>query len=137
MGYDLYGENPQNKKGEYFRNNIWWWSKLWEYACVIGAISGALDGKDFGKGHANDGKRISRTKAIKLAKALQASIDSGMAKEYSAAISKKVRAANRYNKKLINDKVMEQNWDANYPFTISNLKEFIKFVKNSGGFRIC
>jgi hypothetical protein len=25
MGFDLYGVEPANKTGEYFRNNSWYW----------------------------------------------------------------------------------------------------------------
>jgi hypothetical protein len=31
----------------------------------------------------------------------------------------------------------QQDYRANYPFSIDNVKEFIEFAKNSGGFRIC
>lgn len=31
MGMDVYGENPKNSKGEYFRNNVWWWRPLSEF----------------------------------------------------------------------------------------------------------
>ena len=25
MGMDVYGLEPRKEKGEYFRNNVWWW----------------------------------------------------------------------------------------------------------------
>lgn len=31
----------------------------------------------------------------------------------------------------------QQDYRANYPFNIDNVKEFIEFARNSGGFRIC
>ena len=31
MGMDVYGREPENEKGEYFRNNVWWWHPLWMY----------------------------------------------------------------------------------------------------------
>ena len=31
----------------------------------------------------------------------------------------------------------QTNYSANYPFSIDNVKEFIEFARNSGGFRIC
>ena len=33
MGMDVYGENPKNEKGEYFRNNVWWWRPLGDFVC--------------------------------------------------------------------------------------------------------
>ena len=36
------------------------------------------------------------------------------------------------------DEIYEQtDYRANYPFSIDNVKEFIEFARNSGGFRIC
>ena len=34
MGMDVYGERPRTNKGEYFRNNVWWWRPLWNYVSV-------------------------------------------------------------------------------------------------------
>jgi hypothetical protein len=28
MGMDVYGKEPKSDKGEYFRNNVWWWRPL-------------------------------------------------------------------------------------------------------------
>lgn len=37
MGMDVFGKNPTTDKGEYFRNNVWWWRPLWQYCCEVGA----------------------------------------------------------------------------------------------------
>jgi hypothetical protein len=31
MGFDVYGKSARSEKGEYFRNNVWWWRPLAEY----------------------------------------------------------------------------------------------------------
>ena len=31
MGMDVFGNNPRNKEGEYFRNNVWWWRPLADF----------------------------------------------------------------------------------------------------------
>ena len=31
MGMDVYGKKPKGEKGDYFRNNVWWWRPLWQY----------------------------------------------------------------------------------------------------------
>lgn len=31
MGMDVIGQSPVSERGEYFRNNVWWWHPLWEY----------------------------------------------------------------------------------------------------------
>ena len=33
MGMDLSGFNPKSEKGDYFRNNCWWWRPLWDFVC--------------------------------------------------------------------------------------------------------
>ena len=30
MGMDVYGNNPKNEQGEYFRSNVWYWHPLWD-----------------------------------------------------------------------------------------------------------
>jgi hypothetical protein len=35
MGMDVYGTAPTSKTGEYFRNNVWWWSPLANYICGV------------------------------------------------------------------------------------------------------
>ena len=31
MGMDVFGKNPTDEKGAYFRNNVWFWHPLWDY----------------------------------------------------------------------------------------------------------
>jgi hypothetical protein len=33
--------------------------------------------------------------------------------------------------------INQKDYRDNYPFNINNVKEFIEFARNSGGFRIC
>jgi len=51
MGMDVMGMNATSEKGEYFRNNVWWWRPLWDY-CLNehGDIAGQVE-----HGHSNDG----------------------------------------------------------------------------------
>ena len=35
MGMDVYGIAPTSERGEYFRNNVWWWRPLWDYCCEV------------------------------------------------------------------------------------------------------
>ena len=55
--------------GSYFRNNVWWWSPLWEYVCF--SCSDILTGKDMAEGQYNSGHKISATKAKRIAKRLE------------------------------------------------------------------
>lgn len=62
MGYDLYGLNPRNPAGEYFRSTIWTWPmfhSLIEETQVLGEE--ALEGICF-----NDGYEITNQEAIAI-----------------------------------------------------------------------
>ena len=65
MGFDLYGESPKNKKGEYFRNNVWWWRPLWQYVAV--ECSDIITDKDVQAGGFNDCHLINESKAKQIA----------------------------------------------------------------------
>jgi len=71
MGFDVYGLNAKNETGEYFRNNVWWWRRLWDFCCQI---TPELTDEDHRSGHYNDGHTIDgiKHKALKenLLKAL-------------------------------------------------------------------
>jgi hypothetical protein len=133
MGFDLYGIKAINKKGEYFRNNVWGWRPLWNYICNVG--KNILTNKDMEEGEWNNGHTINATKTKKLVEALEASIKNKTAKTYAEEIKNESRKAAINNvDKEPGDK--NYDWANDYPFTISNLKEFIVFAKNSGGFKI-
>jgi len=89
VGYDLYGLRPsdmevpdcdfsdedttsayfawqKNTMGAYFRSNVWGWKPLWGY--VTGECSDILSSKDAEGGTYNGGHKISKTKAIKIAR---------------------------------------------------------------------
>ena len=68
MGMDVYGERPRTNKGEYFRNNVWWWRPLWNYVSV--ECSDIITKKDIERGHFNDNYLITDSKAKKIAERL-------------------------------------------------------------------
>ena len=57
MGFDLYG-NSKNKKGEYFRNNVWWWRPLWAFCYENYEIARKVE-----NGHSNDGDGLALDQA--------------------------------------------------------------------------
>lgn len=78
MGMDVYGKDPKSKKGEYFRNNVWWWHPLWDYCLNIhGDICDRVE-----YGHSNDGDGLDADEARTLGECLLADIDSGATSEY-------------------------------------------------------
>jgi hypothetical protein len=135
MGFDLIGERAKNKHGEYFRNNIWWWNNLWYFITIH--CRKILTEKELAYGNENGGKKIVKQKAERIVKKLKETLINGKAQEFETAITRIQNAAIEDNKKLEGGCTNPNyNFDENYPFTVENLKEFIKFVENSGGFRI-
>jgi len=135
MGFDLEGQNAKNEEGEYFRNNIWWWRNLWRFVTIH--CDKILTDKEKDYGNWNEGKKIVKPKAEKIVKRLKETISNGKALEFETAVKKAQEKAKSNNKKLkggVTDN--EYDFRENYPFTVENLKAFIKFVENSGGFRI-
>ena len=55
--------------GAYFRNNVWFWRPLWSYVCSV--CYDILSDKDVSSGSFNDGHRISKTKAKRIASNLR------------------------------------------------------------------
>lgn len=81
MGMDVYGKNPTNTTGEYFRRNVWGWRPLWDY-CLD------LHGKVAGKvkhGHSNSGDGLGKNGSLKLAELLRQDLADGTASTYITA----------------------------------------------------
>ena len=150
MGFDLYGLAAKSKKGEYFRNNIWWWYPLAEYVLAKVDIPDA-EAQDW---HYNNGTHVSQETALYIADTLDCLITGGhtawFEKEYKrrlAALPDEVcdicQGAgvrdDEYVKGTCNGcdgKGRVKNWMRNYPFTVENVKEFARFCRESGGFEI-
>jgi hypothetical protein len=78
MGMDVMGKNPTDEKGEYFRNNIWWWHPLWDYCSAIAPeICDQVE-----NAHSNDGDGLDALDSEELSKRLYASLKDGTAKQY-------------------------------------------------------
>ena len=111
----------EENDGAYFRNNVWFWRPLWTY--VSSVCYDILSVKDIERGSWNDGHKISKTKADKMAKKLYGLIEGGDVKAYESA--------------YIRHQYEKGNWDKSYPFSEENVQRFADFCANSGGFRIC
>lgn len=87
MGMDVFGNQPMNDKGEYFRNNVWWWRSLWEYCEEV-----APELTSNVNGHFNDGDGLDEDGAVALSNRLFEEIESGRTEAYehayNAALSK-------------------------------------------------
>ncbi len=156
-------DNP----GEYFRNNVWWWRKLWIFVC--NACDDILSEEDMNYGNTNDNHLITEDKALAIADKLDALLEDGTVDTIQKDVMEQVEAGRKINKqvekevqelrKLVikatgNEDIVPMNypeewkeqyekirskedWSARYPFHKDNVKEFSKFCRQSGGFRIC
>lgn len=150
MGMDVYGKNARSEKGEYFRNNVWWWRPLWDYCQSVSYVA-----QQVAYGHSNDGDGLDAEDAVLLAETLQAEIDSGRCLEYETAYRARLAAMPdepcEYCKTtgVRNDAYVQgpcnacegkgsvRPWEASYPFEVENVREFAEFLRDSGGFEIC
>lgn len=66
------GSNPKSTKGEYFRNNIWWWGPLWDYCKTVApVICKPCDGEY------NNGDGLDHVRAAALSDLLRKEIETG------------------------------------------------------------
>jgi len=165
MGFDISGLNPKNEKGEYFRNNVWYWRPLAEYVLKNTKV---IDEKDQEHWHYNDCHVVPKEQAEQIAKQLDYLIKSGHCKGTAQAWEIRRKKIEKHNEQVekeldnhvkdvqrrMNDsnlapkdfpkedhdkweKIYEKrNSDGSYPFEEENVKEFSEFCKNSGGFTI-
>jgi len=79
MGMDVFGLNPKNEKGEYFRNNVWWWRPLWMFCCEVGEE--VINQELVEAGHFNDGAGLDDDGSKTLARILMEKLESGVVAE--------------------------------------------------------
>jgi hypothetical protein len=79
MGMDINGRKPTGERGEYFRNNVWWWRPLADY-CITVAPDICAACRYW---HSNDGDGLDAAGAFALAEALQKEIDAGRTETYA------------------------------------------------------
>lgn len=137
MGYDLYGLNPRNPAGEYFRSNIWTWPmfhSLIEETQVLGEE--ALEAICY-----NDGYEITNQEAIAIGYGISDIINGTDDDAIYAAINARESAmqmadvANQLVAALTGKEVEPTRGSdefVNKPY----IQEFIDFCLASGGFGV-
>ena len=155
MGMDIFGKKPKNKEGEYFRNNVWWWHPLWDYCQEVAPE--IINDKN--SGHNNDGWGLCDRLSLQLAVKLTSLLESGEVAEYAKIFNdekskipdEKCSTCGGTGKRLpppkigpgkimcngCNGKGTHKPIGSWYSFEESNVKEFVNFLKNCGGFKIC
>lgn len=158
---DVYGKAPKSEKGEYFRNNVWWWRPLWDYVEQV-----APDLVDGVSGHYNDGDGLEAEGAEQLSRILKIRLSDGSVeayeKEYKAFLESlpnemcdfcdgvgivqvkegwpdyvEGEITFRDPCNACNGTKEKEPWQKHYPFSAENVREFADFLADSGGFEIC
>jgi hypothetical protein len=81
MGMDVYGKNPTNEVGAYFRRNVWGWRPLWTYVRLNHPeLAGLVE-----HGHTNDGDGLDAENSKLLAQEIKEALASGEANLYIVA----------------------------------------------------
>ena len=150
MGFDLYGQRAKSKRGEYFRNNVWWWRPLAEYVLENVSIP-EEEAKDW---QYNNGTEVSEETALHIADTLDALIESRHTAQYERDYKRRLESlppercrvchgTGKRNDKAVKGKCSAclgkgevENFDMLYPFNVENVREFAQFCRESGGFRI-
>lgn len=92
MGMDVFGRKPVSERGEYFRNNVWWWRPLWSYCCDV-----APELCDTVSGHYNDGDGLDENGAKALSEILFREINNGNTAVYEAGYNKALSELPRHS----------------------------------------
>ena len=132
MGYDLVGLNPKNEKGDYFRNNIWWWRRLWWFTCEV--CKDILNEEDISGGCFNNGYSITREKSAGISERLETALNNK--EKYDGLVKQSEELYLGMENKIAEAMGQKPSQKCSYPFEWENVKEFYEFVKNSGGFQI-
>lgn len=159
MGMDVFGNKPKSENGEYFRNNVWFWHPLAEYACKVAPeITSACR-----YWHTNDGDGLDDERSVALADTLMLRVASGHAAnwelEFAAQQARLPRepcrrcggtgtlpASMHLNGSYANaggsgcdnceGTGQVDPWEVNYQFTTDNVVKFVAFLRDCGGFEI-
>ncbi len=159
MGMDIHGRNPTGERGEYFRNNVWWWRPLADY-CITVAPDICASCKYW---HSNDGDGLDAAGAVALADALENEIRAKRTKDFERRhTSAREMAPNEPCDMCAGTGVRKPGphrgagdlkdggikcnscegagyvrpWASHYPFSTENVAAFVAFLRESGGFSI-
>ena len=182
MGFDLYGLSPegdvpqpvvtdrentkqvddyldyqQDTPGSYYRANVWWWRPIWQYVCEN--CDDILTLNDVEHGEFNDGHKISKTKAKKIASRIRRLDKQGKIMEYELEHKQHIKSLPQEECSICDGTGRRSkppkagagdmkcnacqgigevdNWQCHYPFESQPVVEFAEFCEQSGGFEIC
>lgn len=140
---DVYGKKPHSQKGEYFRNNVWYWHPLWDYCEHIAPeIAGKVQ-----EAHSNSGDGLNAQDSRQLAFKINDHISSGEAEKYVVEYYKRIdslpkeeclrRVEDHTNCNICEGTGMMESFMKSYHINVENITEFKDFLMDCGGFSIC
>ena len=157
--WEAYHDWQDENCGVYFRNSVWEWRPLWDF--ITATCNDILTEENIKGGDFNDGHKISKTKAKKIAARLR-KIDKDLEDHqigherhmdsipdedcnlcYGTGrrnddIGVSARNADpNYTCNGCNGKGTRRPFETSYPFNAENVREFERFCEKSGGFEIC
>jgi hypothetical protein len=155
MGMDVYGNNPTDESGRYFRNNMGCWGYLAAYCCKVAPEITSTCEYWF----SNDGDGLDADRSLRLADRLQAEIDSGRTLEQEKRFTGEEAAslcnvcagtgtrkpateigggeiATGVKCKKCNGTGFVRPPHVLTAFTVENVQDFVEFLRACGGFQI-
>jgi len=154
MGMDVKGVKPKSEAGEYFRNSVLGWRPLWDYCQLVApTLCAAVE-----YGHSNDGDGLGASGARRLAAVLDKEIRSGRCESYAKARQAQLDALALEDcdicagtgKRLPPPRCgageepcngcastgKRRPWEAEYDFSVENVRSFAACLRDCGGFEI-
>lgn len=160
MGMDVFGKAATSEAGKYFRNNVWWWRPLADYAREVAPeITKACK-----YWQTNDGDGLDAAASIALADKLQGEIDAGRTLAYQRVYTSKLEQMANEPCSLCDGTgtrlpiphrgagdpkttgircnacsglgYVRPN-ETKYPFDVENVQNFVTFLRACGGFKVC
>lgn len=156
MGMDVYGSNPKNESGEYFRANVWYWHPLWD--CLENLHPTICQKCE--SPHDNSGSGLNAQDSLTLSKLLKKDLDKGVIEEYIKKYDEHLASLSLEDCKYCDSKgtrdwpqddgttltkvcnscngtLKVESFQTWYRMDLELMKEFQIFLENCGGFSIC
>ena len=152
MGFDLIAVAPVSADGENFHNTCWGWRPLWQF--IIEKCPGILTDKQIEMGEYNDGVLVDESQCSEIAVRLERMLAKGEVKKYEKEykkfqlevpdeVCKFCHGTGKRNDKHLVGKCnvcrgsgKVRPFVCSYPFEESNVRGFVAFLNNCGGFEI-
>jgi hypothetical protein len=133
MGMDVFGVAPKSEAGKYFRANIWSWRPIHELIEKANVLPPHLvEGMAFNDGYGPDDEQ-----AVRLADQLEVMLE-GMedentfmlASEIDGPVAELIASLRNSGATIVADEPV-------YQADVSQVRKFIEFCRESGGFEVC